>query len=434
MERDTAKKFWRTYFKIANNGYADANMPNPAIDFTARAYAGDFDEISDSEYERKSCDMDDLCSFWEGRKMEAAGAVLLKAIEKTDIPDSAIDGISRILADASVRTGYCPQEQELDEGAFQPGLGFPPAYRMKNPISSPHEIYDYLNKNIYGQDAAKRAVSMLMFHHLNGNKRNIVMAGKSGCGKTEIWRALSKRYGFIRIINGPQLSCDGWKGSFHLKDIFWDEPKETAEHLVIVVDEADKMLEPAIASGGTDVARRVQNELLKLMDGDTLTFVSDNNNDKSRKITVDCSGVSVVLCGSFETMLTTKMEASSGGIGFLQSEKKESWIGECNEKDLIKYGNVRREIAGRINQIVTLDALTAADFEAILDSGISPILKLEKAHKVSLSVDAATKKRLAFEAAESGLGCRFLRSTLQSILDAQMFNKPEAKAFSLSYE
>ena len=45
MERDTAKKFWRTYFKIANNGYADANMPNPAIDFTARAYAGDFDEI-----------------------------------------------------------------------------------------------------------------------------------------------------------------------------------------------------------------------------------------------------------------------------------------------------------------------------------------------------------------------------------------------------
>lgn len=304
---------------------------------------------------------------------------------------------------------------------------------MKNSISSPREIYEYLNKNIYGQDAAKRAVSMLMFHHLNGNKRNIVMAGKSGCGKTEIWRALSKRYDFIRIINGPQLSCDGWKGSFHLKDIFWDEPKETAEHLVIVIDEADKMFEPAIASGGTDVAKMVQNELLKLMDGDALTFVSDNNNDKSKKITVDCSGVSVVLCGSFETMLQTKADSSSS-IGFLQSEKKESRVTECNEKDLIKYGNVRREIAGRINQIVTLDALTAADFEAILDSEISPILKLEKAHKVSLSVDAATKKRLATEAAESGLGCRFLRSTLQSILDAQMFNKPEAKAFSLSYE
>ena len=275
---------------------------------------------------------------------------------------------------------------------------------------------------------------MLMYHHLHGNSRNIVMAGASGCGKTEIFRALSKKYDFIRIINGPQLSCDGWKGSFHLKDIFWDEPKETAEHLVIVVDEADKMLEPAIASGGTDVARRVQNELLKLMDGDTLTFVSDNNNDKSRKITVDCSGVSVVLCGSFETMLQTKAEASSGGIGFLQSGKKESRISECSEEDLVQFGNVRREIAGRISQIVTLDALTATDFEAIMESEMSPIRKMEKTHKVSLSVDKDSRKKLAADAAESGLGCRFLRSKLQSMLDGRMFDEPEAKEFSLSYE
>lgn len=434
MKYDTAYDFFTSYLKLANRDKAHINMPNPAVSFTTEAYMGKFDAIPDLEYESRLDDTKEISSFWDCQRSQEAGYILLNAIARTDLCDSHIDSIAKILADAATITDYIAEKEACGEYAFQPGSNFPPAYGMKNPISSPHEIYDYLNKNIYGQDAAKRAVSMLMFHHLNGNKRNIVMAGKSGCGKTEIWRALSKRYDFIRIINGPQLSCDGWKGSFHLKDIFWDEPKETAEHLVIVIDEADKMFEPAIASGGTDIAKMIQNELLKLMDGDTLTFVSDNNNDKSKKMTVDCSNVSVVLCGSFETMLKTKMEASSGGIGFLQPEKKESRIGECNEKDLIKYGNVRREIAGRINQIVTLDALTAADFEAILDSGISPILKLEKAHKVSLSVDAATKKRLAFEAAESGLGCRFLRSTLQFILDAQMFNKPEAKAFSLSYE
>lgn len=85
------------------------------------------------------------------------------------------------------------------------------------------------------------------------------MAGKSSCGKTEIWRTLSKVYNFIRIINGPQLSYDGWKRSYHLKAVFWDEPKETVERLIIVFDKADKMLESAIASGGTDVARMVQN-------------------------------------------------------------------------------------------------------------------------------------------------------------------------------
>ncbi len=433
MKYDTAYDFFTSYLKLANRDKAHINMPNPAVSFTTEAYMGKFDAIPDLEYESRLDDTKEISSFWDCQRSQEAGYILLNAIARTDLCDSHIHSIAKILADAATITDYIAEKEACGEYAFQPGSNFPPAYGMKNPISSPHEIYDYLNKNIYGQDAAKRAVSMLMYHHLHGNSRNIVMAGKSGCGKTEIWRALSKRYGFIRIINGPQLSCDGWKGSFHLKDIFWDEPKEMVEHLVIVIDEADKMFEPAIASGGTDVAKMVQNELLKLMDGDTLTFVSDNNNDKSRKITVDCSGVSVVLCGSFETMLQTKIEASSGGIGFMKSAKNESRVAECNEGDLIKYGNVRREIAGRINQIVTLDALTAADFEAILDSRISPILKLEKAHKVSLSLDGDSRKRLAAEAAQSGLGCRFLRSKLQSMLDGEMFDTPDAKEYSLHY-
>lgn len=428
MKYNTAQRFWRAYIKMANRGKAHVDMPNPGIDFTTQAYAGDFDGMSDSDYEGRLDDTEALTSFWDGSRQEKAGTVLLNAIEKTELSDYVIERIAEILADASVRTDYCTEE---DEGAFQPGSNFPPAYGLKNPINSPREIYEYLNKNIYGQDAAKRAVSMLMYHHLNGNSRNIVMAGKSGCGKTEIWRALSKVYDFIRIINGPQLSCDGWKGSLKISDIFTSEPKQAAEHLVLVIDEADKMMEPQIASGGTDTAKMLQNELLKLMDGDTLTFTDEK--DRNKKVTVDCSGISVVLCGSFETMLQTKTEAS-GGIGFLQSGKKESRIAECNEEDLIKYGNVRREIAGRISQIVTLDALTATDFETIMESEMSPIRKMEKAHKVSLSVDKDSRKKLAIDAAESGLGCRFLRSKLQSMLDGQMFDEPDAKEFSLCYE
>lgn len=428
MKYNTALRFWRAYINMADRGKAHVNMPNPAIGFTARAYAGDFDEMSDSDYAGRLGDTEALTSFWDGSRQETAGNILLNAIEKTEISDYVIEKIAEILANASVRTDYCTKE---DEGAFQPGSNFPPAYGLKNPDSSPREIYDYLNHNIYGQDAAKRAVSMLMYHHLHGNSRNIVMAGKSGCGKTEIWRALSKVYDFIRIINGPQLSCDGWKGSLKISDIFTCEEKQSAEHLVLVIDEADKMLEPQIASGGTDTAKMIQNELLKLMDGDTLTFTDEK--DRNKKITVDCSGISVVLCGSFETMLQTKTEAS-GGIGFLQSGEKESRIAECNEEDLIKYGNVRREIAGRISQIVTLDALTATDFETIMESEMSPIRKMEKAHKVSLSVDKDSRKKLAVDAAESGLGCRFLRSKLQSMLDGQMFDEPDAKEFSLCYD
>lgn len=432
MKYNTAQRFWRAYLKMANRGKARVNMPNPAIDFTARAHAGDFDEIPDAEYEDRLDDTEALSSFWDGNRHETAGTVLLNAIEKTELSDYVIEKIAGILADASVRTDYCPKEQACDENALNPDLGFSPADGLMKPDSSPRGIYNYLNRHIYGQEAAKRAVSMLMHHHLHGNSRNIVMAGTSGSGKTEIWRALSKLYNCIRIIDSTQLTCEGWKGSFKLSSIFACEPKQTAEHLILVMDEADKALfEPKIASGGTDFAKMLQNEFLKMMDGDTLTFMDEKDRDK--KITVDCSGVSVVLCGSFEAMIQAKTGAS-GGIGFCQPERKESRIAECDEEDLIKYGNVRREIAGRINRIVTLDPLDADDFEAILEGEMSPIQKLEKAHHVSLAVDKDSRKKLASDAEKSGLGCRFLRSKLQSMLDEQMFDEPEAKEYTLCYE
>ena len=432
MKYNTAQRFWRAYIKMANRGKSGVNMPNPAIDFTARAHAGDFDEIPDAEYEGRLDDTEALSSFWNGSRQEMTGTILLNAISKTELSDFVIEKIAGILADASVRTDYSTKEQACDGNALNPDLGFSPADKLKCPDSSPRGIYNYLDHNIYGQEAAKRAVSMLMHHHLHGNSRNIVMAGNSGCGKTEIWRVLSKIYDCIRIIDTTQLTCEGWKGSFKLSSVFTCEPKQTAEHLILVMDEADKALfEPKVASGGTDFAKMLQNELLKLMDGDTLTFTDEKDRDK--KITVDCSGVSVVLCGSFETMLQSKME-SSGGIGFCQPERKESRIAECTEEDLIKYGNVRWEIAGRINRIVTLNALDADDFEAILEGEMSPIQKLEKAHHISLTVNKDSRKKLASDAEKSGLGCRFLRSKLQSMLDERMFDDPDAKEFILCYE
>ncbi len=53
------------------------------------------------------------------------------------------------------------------------------------------------------------------------------------------------------------------------------------------------------------------------------------------------------------------------------------------EEDLIEYGNVRREIAGRIQQIVVLDDLDATDFEQIMKSPkrMSPIRQMKSSMK-----------------------------------------------------
>lgn len=437
MIRDTAKSFWSTYIKMVHRNDADYNMINPAVDFTAKAHAGEFDTLSDAEYEEKYEEIKELSSLWNDAHSDSVGNILLHAIAKTNLSETEINEIAEILADASAHTIYSSSKpEEQNDESINYDLDFSPIdgpTPFDGPSGwAPQSIYNYLSNHIYGQEAAKKAVAMLMYHHLNGRSRNIVMAGASGCGKTEIWRALSKVFECIRIINGPQLSCDGWKGSYHIKDIFMDEPKMQAEHLIIVIDEADKLFEPTIGSGGTDMARKIQDELLKLMDGDTLTF-KDDESKKPKEVTVDCSGVSVVLCGSFEHMLNQKTQ-SSGSIGFGRSERVESDIAECTEEDLIQYANVRREIAGRINRIVTLKTLDAEDFEHIMKSPASPIQKIENTHQVSLSVNEQTRKKLASEAAKSGLGCRYIRSKLQNILDEQMFDEPDKKEYQLNCE
>ena len=102
-----------------------------------------------------------------------------------------------------------------------------------------------------------------------------------------------------------------------------------------------------------------------------------------------------VFCGSFETLLQNR-EDKPAAIGFFQSVASDEEEDSITIEDLVEYGNVRREIAGRIQQIVALNALTVDDFEHILNSRkqMSPIRQLEKLYMVNLSVDDKTKRIL----------------------------------------
>ena len=205
-------------------------------------------------------------------------------------------------------------------------------------------------------------------------------------------------------------------------------------HLLVVIDEADKLFEPAVASGGTDFSKMIQNEFLKIMDGDSMIVGSDD--PKKKSVTIDCSGVSFVFCGSFETLLQNR-DIKPSPIGFSRGEAEiQSEPVLFTEEDLVQYGNVRREIAGRIQQIAEVDMLSEEDFEYMMTSRkkMSPIRQLEKMYGIHMKVDAVTRKYLAHKAVESKLGCRYIRSRLQVLLDDQMFDNPDQKEFQLSVE
>ena len=52
---------------------------------------------------------------------------------------------------------------------------------------------------------------------------------------------------------------------------------------------------------------------------------------------------------------------------------------------------------------------------------------------MSLSVDAQTRRELAFEAEKSKMGCRYIRSKLENMLDEQMFDSPEVGEYKLCF-
>ena len=427
MLREKAFDFWKTYIGLMTKGGVDVTMTNPAVTFTADAKAGEYDDISDEEYYELLDFTEELASFWKKNREATAGAVLLEALVNTDLSLSETDKLAQLLAEASERKTYKyikpePEfETTFDKTPFDEG----------EVEWTPQMIYEYLDENVYRQENAKKAAAIMLYNHLKGRRRNMILAGPTGCGKTEIWRSLQKRFPFIKIVNGPQIACDGWKGSYHVKDIFLEEPAEKVKKMLIVIVEADKLFEPSIGSAGVDFFRIIQNEFLKIMDGDKVDFVSEGNDAK--KTTIDCSHVSFVFCGSFETLLQNR-EDKPATIGFFQNTAPDEEAESITIEDLVEYGNVRREIAGRIQQIVALNALTVDDFEHILNSRkqMSPIRQLEKLYMVNLSVDDKTKRILAEKAAGKNLGCRYMRSQIQSMLDEKMFDDPDCRNFKLS--
>lgn len=459
MKIEQAQEFWSTYLPLMIKRGAKNTVENPGVEFTKRARRGDFDEISDIEYYERLNAVEELGSFWKGTLRTPAGSVFLEALGNTALSNEDIKEMVSILAEASERTTYhyerrtAPkmaavqkktqkQTQKQTQKKMQKEIedDFEPVFE-ETPFDekafawTPRLIYDYLNQYVYGQQEAKRAAAIMLYNHLKGRRRNMLMAGPTGCGKTEIWRTLQKKFPFVKIINGPQLACDGWRGSYHIKDIFLEEKYDDARKLLVVIDEADKLFEPSVGAGGTDFSRKIQNELLKIMDGDSVTFNVEDGTKGSMK--VDCSNVSFVFCGSFETLLQNRSQKPTT-IGFsadgAQKEKQESKNLVITEEDLIRYGNIRREIAGRIVQIVAVAQLEEKDFEAILNSNkkMSPIRQLENLYDIRMLLDGRTRKQLARRAAETNLGCRYIRSKLQSMLDEEMFDEPEQKEYRLS--
>ena len=459
-----AMDFWRTNLRIFARGGYNSTLETPHQKLKHMIESGDCKQFSNSAYNALIKNTNDLAKLWGDNNTCNLMTILFRAFQEIDIKDTTIEQIARLLAHDTVDTDFddlsgltlgkeigitdadfIPLDELNDEDDLPPDEFLDPGEKeeLKEMIAKkipatmdvyhvwrPIDIYNYLNKHVIGQEEAKKAAAMLVYNHVRNRARNIAIAGPTGSGKTEIWRVLSKKFKFIKIIDASSLGAGGWRANMHISDIFKDISKVTAEHLIFVWDEFDKACEPAVGAGGTDHARLLQNELLKMLDGDTIEFYPDDKN--SKPIVINCQNISHVFTGSFETMLNHKT-VNSGSIGFNSSPKEVATYDNFTPDDLVRYANVRLEIAGRISRVITLNPMTKEDFISILSNdNMSPLTAIQKNQKYHLSMDEPTRERLAQEALDSKMGARYLRSEIQKRLDEEIFENPNKQEFDLS--
>ena len=166
------------------------------------------------------------------------------------------------------------------------------------------KIHEY---GIIGQNEAVKTAAMILYKRLAGLPSTSLFVGPTGCGKTEIWRAVNRfceeyYYGYCKIslTDGSQITPEGWKGNVKIRDIVVDlliEDRPT----ILIIDEFDKLIEP-VHFNGTSITDIIQNEFLKITDGDLLTIGAD----KYGEIPIDFSKLSVVFIGAFQRLLEGK--------------------------------------------------------------------------------------------------------------------------------
>ncbi len=472
MKKATCTQLFENYLNEVSCGRGGREHENPINRFTQNAKNGDYNQISDEDYYLLRQEMKDISDlFWLNADQQQAADILRLSLENINIDEQSCHKIAEILAEcysASVHSDTPEDAAQTpdDEDAtlvfddclskllfprknitefgdnqdsnyedyfgceFDDSISSSDSKSQTNKVqNSPTAINNWLSERIYGQKDAVMAASMLLYNSARGIKRNILFAGPTGCGKTEIWRVCQKLYHNIRIIDSTQLTGDGWKGSYKVSNIFDGMDLKEAENSIIVFDEFDKLCEPKIGNNDTNYSLIVQNELLKLIEGTTLNL---------KNYQLDTSKISFVFCGSFEQLTEMKTDTEKQtSIGFgARLEKAEAqsiYENELQPSDLVKYAGVRQEIAGRINQIVRLTPMTADGYRAILQNEqMSPLHQLELQYGVKLKMDEATEERLVQEAAETRMGVRYLRSRIQQMLDVQLFSDCNRKEYLLS--
>ncbi|MGN0867253.1 MAG: ATP-dependent Clp protease ATP-binding subunit ClpX [Oligosphaeraceae bacterium] len=363
---------------------------------------------------------------------------------------------------------------------------FPPQSRPDTPpepagglswetLKTPREIYDYLSQYCYGQEQAKKTLSVAVFNHYKrvlhechapeekkeGSqeveliKSNVLMVGPTGSGKTLLAQALARLLQVpFAISDATTLTEAGYVGE-DVENILLrlvqaaDYDLAKAEIGIVYVDEIDKI---ARKTQNVSITRDVSGEgvqqaLLKILENTVANIPPKGGRKHPDQEYIHLNTKNILfICGGAFVGLDKIVERRGGTrqLGFLPEARNDDAPAadpapasapaarmEVEPEDLVQFGLIP-EFVGRLPIVTTLKELSQEDLLHILtkpkNSLVRQYQELMRLSGVELVFTQDALETVAAIAHTKGTGARGLRAIMEKRMLDVMFDLPGAPA------
>ena len=382
---------------------------------------------------------DDCCAFCGAKRSDVA--LLFQGMNGANICNNCVERGYQMLSESELTA----------DGRKKKESNFDMAELLK-----PHQIKEFLDQYVIGQDDAKRYMSVAVYNHYKRllsrtdkkneeveiDKSNIVLVGPTGTGKTLMARTIAKVLNVpFTIVDATVLTEAGYVGE-DVESILSrllqvaDYNVEAAERGIVFIDEVDKIARKSDNPSITrDVAGEgVQQALLKILEG-TVVNVPPQGGRKhpdQKFIQVNTKDILFICGGAFdgiEKKIAQRLNTRAIGFGVQDSSQidRDNLMKYIMPQDLKSFGLIP-ELVGRLPVLTYMQPLSCEALRKILTEPKNAIVKqyerLFAMDGVELQFDSEVLDYVVEKADEYKLGARGLRSICEAIMIDAMYEVP----------